>query len=54
MPYIWLPLPFPNYFILYVLKQIRIILKKFGMKFGKPFVNDYRRPANAEDILKKP
>jgi len=38
----------------YTLKQIRIILKKFGMKFGKPFVNDYRRPANAEDILKKP
>ena len=38
----------------YTLKQIRIILKNFGMKFGKPFVNDYRRPENAEDILKKP
>ena len=38
----------------YTIKQIRIILKKFGMRFGKPFVKDYRRPTNASDILKKP
>lgn len=38
----------------YTLKQIRIILKKFGMKFGKPFENDYRRLTDAEKNLKKP
>lgn len=38
----------------YTLKQIRVILKGFGMKFAKPFPHDYRRPDDAEDILKKP
>lgn len=34
-------------------KQIRIILKNFNMKLGKPFPHDYRRPDDAEEILKK-
>jgi putative transposase len=37
----------------YTLKQIRIIVRKFGMKYAKPFTHDYRRPDNAEEILKK-
>jgi len=37
----------------YSLKQVRIILRKFGMKYGKPYPRDYRRPDNAEEILKK-
>lgn len=37
----------------YTLKQIYIILKDLGMNFGKPYPRDYRRPTNAEDILKK-
>ena len=37
----------------YTLKQIRIILKKFGMQYAKPFPRDYRRPQDAEDLLKK-
>ena len=38
----------------YTLKQIRIILKKLKMKYGKPFTLDYRRPDDAESLLKKP
>jgi putative transposase len=38
----------------YTLKQIRVILNKFGMNYAKPFQHDYRKPKNAEDILKKP
>ncbi len=38
----------------YTLKQIRIILKNFDMKLAKPYPHDYRRPDNAEEILKKP
>jgi len=37
----------------YTLKQIRIILRKFGLNFSKPFQHDYRRPEDAEEILKK-
>jgi putative transposase len=37
----------------YTLKQIRIIAKNFGMKYAKPFTLDYRKPPNAEQILKK-
>ncbi len=37
----------------YTLKQVRVIVKKFGMKYAKPFVLDYRKPPNAEKILKK-
>ncbi len=42
-----------EFMVEYSLKQIRIILKKFGMKLAKPFPHDYRRPADAEEILKK-
>ena len=38
----------------YTLKQIRIILKKLKMAYGKPFTMDYRRPEDAESLLKKP
>ena len=37
----------------YTLKQIYIILRDMGMNFGKPYPRDYRRPQNAEEILKK-
>jgi len=37
----------------YTSKQIRIILKNMGMRCAKPFSHDYRRPTNAEEILKK-
>jgi len=37
----------------YTLKQIRIILKKYGMKCAKLYTYDYRRPSDAEGILKK-
>jgi len=37
----------------YTMKQIYIILKDMGMNFGKPFPRDYRRPPNAEELLKK-
>ena len=37
----------------YTLKQVRIILKHFGMHFAKPFSHDYRKPENAKEILKK-
>lgn len=42
-----------EFMVEYSLKQIRIILRKFGMKLAKPFQHDYRRPDDAEDILKK-
>jgi len=42
-----------RYGVEYTLKQIRVILRKFGMKCGKPYPKDYRRPENAEEILKK-
>jgi putative transposase len=38
----------------YTLKQVRIILKNFGMRYAKPYARDYRRPADAEERLKKP
>lgn len=37
----------------YTLKQIYIILRDIGMNFGKPYPRDYRRPPNAEEMLKK-
>lgn len=40
--------------VTYSLKQIRIILKGFGMNYAKPYHHDYRKPKNAKDILKKP
>ena len=38
----------------YTLKQVRIILRGFGMRYAKPYARDYRRPADAEERLKKP
>lgn len=43
-----------KFLVEYSLKQIRIILRKFGMKLAKPYPHDYRRPGDAEEILKKP
>ena len=37
----------------YTLKQVRIILRKAGMRYAKPFPKDHRRPPDAEDIIKK-
>jgi putative transposase len=37
----------------YSLKQVRIILRNLGLKFGKPYPKDYRRPPDAEEQLKK-
>ena len=37
----------------YTLKQVRIIAKNLGMRYAKPFILDYRRPPNSEEILKK-
>ncbi len=42
-----------EFMVEYSLKQIRIILRQFGMKLAKPFPHDYRRPDDAEEILKK-
>lgn len=37
----------------YSLKQVGIILRNMGLKFGKPYPKDYRRPSDAEKQLKK-
>jgi len=37
----------------YSLDQVRRILKSSGMFFGKPYPRDYRRPQDAEQVLKK-
>jgi len=29
-------------------KHVRTILRSLGLKFGKPYLHDYRRPANTE------
>lgn len=39
--------------VTYTIKQVLEIAKKMGMKFAKPYQHDYRRPIDAEDILKK-
>ena len=36
----------------YTPKQIRIIVKTLGMRYAKPYTYDYRRPDDAEDLLK--
>ena len=38
----------------YTVKQVRIILNNFGMRYAKPYPRDYRRPADAEVLFKKP
>jgi putative transposase len=37
----------------YTSKQVRVIMRKMGLNYAKPFQHDYRRPADAEDQLKK-
>lgn len=37
----------------YTLRHVARILRKLGMKYQKPYVNDFRRPKDAEEILKK-
>lgn len=44
---------FNEFGVEYTLKQVRIITKNLGMKYAKPFPLDYRKPSNAEEILKK-
>lgn len=44
---------YDKYNATYSAKRIREILKDFGMKHAKPYCHDYRRPQNAEEILKK-
>ncbi|MEA2054146.1 MAG: helix-turn-helix domain-containing protein [Candidatus Thermoplasmatota archaeon] len=39
--------------IVFTPRHIPRILRKLGMTYQKPYVNDYRRPEDAEDILKK-
>ena len=39
--------------VTYGLNQVRRILRSFGMCFGTPYPRDYRRPANAEQLLKE-
>jgi putative transposase len=34
-------------------KHVRTILRNLGLKFGKPYPKDYRRPSDAEKQLKK-
>lgn len=46
-------LVFKEFGVEYTPKQIRIILRNFGMKLAKPFSHDYRKPENAEKLLKK-
>ena len=38
----------------YSMKQVRVILKGFGMNYAKPYQHDYRKPENANEVLKKP
>lgn len=42
-----------NFGISYSEKQVMRILRAMGMHYGKPFPRDYRRPIDAENILKK-
>jgi Transposase and inactivated derivatives len=37
----------------FTLRHIPRILRKLGMKYQKPYVHDYRRPEDAEEMLKK-
>jgi len=37
----------------FTLRHIPRILRKLGMTYSKPYVNDYQRPEDAEEILKK-
>ncbi len=39
--------------VTYTERHVNRLLKSFGMKYGKPFQQDYRRPDDAETQLKK-
>ena len=42
-----------NYHVDYSMKQVRVILRQMGLNYAKPLQHDYRRPADAEEQLKK-
>jgi len=42
-----------DYGVGYTSKQVRIIMRKMGLNYAKPFQHDHRRPADAEEQLKK-
>jgi len=42
-----------TYGVEYTSKQVRVIMRKMGLNYAKPFQHDYRRPADADDQLKK-
>ncbi|MCL6002411.1 MAG: helix-turn-helix domain-containing protein [Thermoplasmatales archaeon] len=42
-----------KFHVTYSSRQVSRILKGFNMHHSKPYPNDYRRPENAEDNLKK-
>jgi transposase len=42
-----------NFGVEYTMKQVWVILKGWKMHHAKPYVHDKRRPADAEDALKK-
>lgn len=37
----------------YSIRQVIRILREFGMNYAKPYVQDYRKPDNAEELLKE-
>lgn len=37
----------------YTTRHVSRILRKIGMNYQKPYENDYRKPKNADEILKK-
>lgn len=43
-----------KYGVEYTIKQVWVILNKFGMYHAKPRTRDYRKPMDADRILKKP
>lgn len=44
---------YDDFNVTYSAKRVREILKGFGMKHGKPYYHDYRRPEDSEERLKK-
>ena len=36
----------------YSMKHVRELLRRFGMRFGKPYPHDYRRPKSDDDLKK--
>ena len=43
-----------NYGVEYTSKQVRIIMRKLGLNYAKPFQHVHRRPSDAEEQLKNP